>query len=118
MSAADETPSEIPVTTQVPVELTMVTMAFDAADQAALGAVLSQYVVVSRREPGCRNIDLCVSANDTRRFIIVEKWESPGAQQRHFDGAALVSMAQACNGLLTNAPRIELLEPISAHDLA
>ena len=60
MSAADETPSEIPVTTQVPVELTMVTMAFDAADQAALGAVLSQYVVVSRREPGCRNIDLCV----------------------------------------------------------
>jgi len=118
MSTADQLPTDIPATTGIPVELTMVTMAFDAADQAALGAVLSQYVVVSRREPGCRNIDLCVSANDTRRFIIVEKWESPEAQQQHFDGATMVSMAQACNGLLTKAPQIELLEPISAHDLA
>ncbi len=100
------------------VELTMVTMAFDAADPATLGAVLSQYVVLSRHEPGCRNIDLCVSASNTARFVVVEKWDSPGAQQRHFDGETMVAMAKACNGLLTKAPEIELLEAISAHDLA
>ena len=103
---------------EVDVELTMVTMAFDAADPAAVGAVLSRYVVVSRREPGCRNIDLCVSAADTHRFIIVEKWDSPESQQRHFDADTMVSMAKACNGLLKRAPQIELLEAISAHDLA
>lgn len=108
--AATETPTEV--------ELTMVTMAFNAADQAAVGAVLSNYVVLSRREPGCRNIDLCVSASDTKRFIVVEKWDSPESQQRHFDGATMVTMAKACNGLLTQAPQIELLEAISAHDLA
>lgn len=107
-----------PATGPGDVELTMVTMAFDAADQGALGAVLSRYVVLSRREPGCRNIDMCVSASDTRRFIIVEKWDNPEAQQRHFDGATMVAMATACNGLLTKAPQIELLEAISAHDLA
>jgi quinol monooxygenase YgiN len=100
------------------VELTMVTMAFQAADPTTLGAVLSQYVVISRSEPGCRNIDLCVSASDTTRFVVVEKWDSPLSQQRHFDGKAMVDMAQACNGLLTKAPDIELLEPISAHDLS
>ena len=100
------------------VELTMVTMAFDAADPATLGAILSQYVVLSRHEPGCRNIDLCVSASNTARFVIVEKWDSPSAQQRHFDGENMVSMAKSCNGLLTKAPEVELLEAISAHDLA
>ena len=98
--------------------MTLVTMVFEAADPATLGGILSQYVVVSRREPGCRNIDLCVSATNTARFVIVEKWDSPETQQRHFDGEAMVSMAKACNGLLTRAPDIELLEPISAHDLS
>ena len=99
------------------VELTMVTMTFMAADQAALGAVLSHYVVVSRNEPGCRNVDFCVSANDPRRFVIIEKWDNPQAQQRHFDAEAMVTMAQSCVGLLHQAPTIELLEAISAHDL-
>ncbi len=99
------------------VELTMVTMTFIAADQEALGAVLSNYVVVSRNEPGCRNIDFCVSASDPRRFVVIEKWDSPQAQQLHFDGETMVTMAQSCVGLLTQAPTIELLEAISAHDL-
>ena len=96
----------------------MVTLVFDAADPATLGAVLSQYVVLSRREPGCRNIDLCVSASNTAQFVIVEKWDSPESQQRHFDGETMIQMANACTGLLTKAPRSDLLEPISAHDLS
>ena len=102
------------------VELSVVTMTFDAADAgaaAALAAVLSHYVVVTRGEPGSRNVDLCASITATGRFVILEKWDSPTAQRAHFDGPAMVTMASACSGLLARAPDIELLEPISAHDL-
>ena len=68
--------------------------------------------------PGCRNIDLAASATRPGRYVIIEKWDSPAAQQVHFDSADMVEMAQACNGLLTSAPQIDLLEGISAHDLA
>ena len=104
--------------TTTEVELTVVTMTFDAADAGALAAVLANYVVTSRGEPGCRNIDLCVATGQSSHFVVIEKWESPVHQQAHFDGASMVTMAKSCNGLLTGAPTIELLEGISAHDLA
>jgi len=100
------------------VEITMVSMAFDAADPDRLISVLAKYVVLSRGHPGCRNIDLCASATTPNRFVIIQKWESPQAQQAHFDSADMVDMAQACTGLLTRPPAIDLLESISAHDLA
>lgn len=99
------------------VDLTIVTLVFDAADIERLLAVLSRYVVVSRGHPGCRNIDLAASATTPGRFVLIEKWETPADQQRHFDSAEMVAMAQACNGLLAAPPVIDLLEPISAHDL-
>ena len=58
------------------VELTMVTMRFDAADEAALLAVLSKYVVLTRMEDGCRNVDLCSSVTYLGRHLVVQKWES------------------------------------------
>ena len=100
------------------VQLTVVTLRFDAADAATLAGVLANYVVTSRSEPGCRNIDLCVGVGAPTRFVVIEKWDSPHAQRTHFDAAAMVAMAQACNGLLRSSPEIELLEGISAHDLA
>lgn len=100
------------------VELTMVTMTFDARDAQQLQSVLAKYVVVSRGHPGCRNIDLALSATAPDRFVIVQKWDSPDAQRAHFDSADMVSMAQACDGLLAGPPQIDLLEPVSAHDLA
>jgi len=99
------------------VELTIVTMAFDASDPERLQSVLAKYVVVSRGHPGCRNIDLCASATSPGRFVLIEKWESPDAQRAHFDSPEMVEMAAACNGLLTKPPQIDLLEGISAHDL-
>jgi quinol monooxygenase YgiN len=100
------------------VELTIVTMEFRASDPTRLMPVLSKYVVVSRGHDGCRNIDFCVSVTSPERFVIIEKWESPAAQQAHFDSAEMVEMAEGCRGLLTQAPDIDLLEGISAHDLA
>ena len=39
------------------VELTIVTMQFDAADNKALLAVLAKYIVLARMVDGCRNVD-------------------------------------------------------------
>ena len=100
------------------VEIVMVTMFFDATDPDALLSVLAKYVVLSRGHAGCRNIDLCSSVTKPERVVIVQKWESAEAQAAHFDSPEMVEMARACVGLLSAPPEIDLLQGISAHDLA
>lgn len=100
------------------IETTIVTMVFDAVDAGSLLAVLSKYVVVSRGHDGCRNIDLCRSATNEDRYVVISKWASPSAQRAHFDSDEMVDMAAACNGLLRTPPEIDLLDGLSAHDLA
>ncbi len=99
------------------IELTIVTMTFDAADPERLVPVLAKYVVLTRMHPGCRNVDLCASVTSMGRLLVIEKWESPTAQRAHFDSTDMVEMAEACRGLLARPPQIDLLEGISAHDL-
>jgi quinol monooxygenase YgiN len=99
------------------VELTIVTMRFDAAEPAALLGVLSKYVVLTRMEPACRNIDLCASVTAPGRYLLIQKWDSPEAQRTHFDSPAMVEMAEACRGLLSRPPDIDLWDGPSAHDL-
>ncbi len=100
------------------VEIVVVTMAFDATDLDALLSVLAKYVVLSRGHDGCRNIDLCASVTKPERVVVVQKWESAEAQAAHFDSPEMVEMARACVGLLSAPPDIDLLQGISAHDLA
>jgi quinol monooxygenase YgiN len=99
------------------IELTLVTMTFDASDPERLLGVLSKYVVISRGEVGCRNIDLAASSTKPGRYVVIEKWESPAAQQAHFDSSGMVEMARSCAGLLSGPPQIDLFESISVHDL-
>ncbi len=99
------------------VDLTMVTMTFDAVDAGRLQSVLARYVVLSRGHPGCRNIDLAMSSTTPNRFVIVQKWARPEDQQAHFDSPDMVTMAEGCKGLLAAAPAIDLLDAISVHDL-
>ncbi len=103
--------------TQGDVELAIVTMRFDAVDPAALLGVLSKYVVLTRMQPECRNVDLCGSATHPGRYLIVQKWASPDAQRAHFDSATMIEMAQGCIGLLAGPPDIDLWDGASAHDL-
>jgi quinol monooxygenase YgiN len=98
-------------------DLTMVIMRFDAVDRPALEAVLANYVVSSRGHPGCLNIDLSGSIAHPGRYVIVEKWGSPDAQRAHFDSDDMVKLAEACKELLAGPPDIDLLAPVSAHDL-
>lgn len=98
--------------------MVLVTMTFDAADPDRVLAILAKYVVLSRGHPGCRNIDLAASATRPGRLVVYQKWESTSAQRAHFDSPEMIEMAEACRGLLTTRPDVDLLEPISAHDLA
>lgn len=96
----------------------MVTMQFEASDLDRLTSILAKYVVVSRSEPGCRNVDLVSSMTTSGRLLVVEKWDSVDAQRAHFDGTSMVEMAQACEGILSRPPQIDIHEGISMHDLA
>jgi quinol monooxygenase YgiN len=100
------------------IELAIVTMRFDAADAEALVAVLSKYVVLTRMQPGCRNVDLCASVTTPGRYLLIQKWDDVAAQRAHFDSPVMVEMAAACNGILTQAPDIDLWDGPSAHDLS
>lgn len=100
------------------IEVTIVTLRFDASDNAGLLAVLSKYIVLARMEDGCRNIDLVSSVTKPGRHLVIEKWESPDHQRRHFDSELMVEMATACTGILAAPPEIDLWEATSAHDLA
>ena len=100
------------------IELAIVTMAFDGADMGSLVAILSKYIVLTRMEPGCRNVDMIVSDTRPNRILIIEKWDSPEAQQTHFDGRVMVEMAKSCSGILTQAPDIDRWQSMSAHDLS
>ena len=100
------------------VELTVVVMRFRASDPEALLGVLAKYVVLTRGHPGCRNVDLVASVTTPGRLVVIQKWDSPEAQRAHFDSADMVEMAEACRGVLAEPPDIDLLEAVSAHDLA
>lgn len=100
------------------VDLAIVTMRFDAADPDALVAVLSKYVVLTRMQDGCRNVDLCASQTRPGRYLVIEKWVSAEAHQAHLDGTVMVEMARACTGVLSGPPDIDRWDGPSAHDLA
>jgi len=87
------------------VEMAVLTAAFTARSdhEGDLAAVLARYVVLTRGEAECRNVDLLVSATQSGRFLVIEKWDSVAA-------AAAVP-------LLAEKPIVDLFDPISAQDL-
>jgi quinol monooxygenase YgiN len=99
------------------IDLAIVTMRFDATDGGTLRAILSKYVVLSRMQPGCRNIDLCASVTRPGRFLLIQKWDSPAAQRAHFDSDLMIEMARSCEGILASPPDIDMWDGPSAHDL-
>ncbi|MEM7275099.1 MAG: antibiotic biosynthesis monooxygenase family protein [Actinomycetota bacterium] len=99
-------------------EPVMVVLGFRTDQPDALMEILARYVVLSRGQPGCRNIDYVASVTDPGRLLIVEKWDSLEAQKAHFDSPQMVEMATNTVPLLTAEPDIDLFEGISMHDLA
>ena len=102
------------------VEVAVLTATFTArpGSEPDLAAVLSRYVVLARGEPGCRNVDLLISATESGEFFVIEKWDSAEIARAHLDTELMTGMAEAAVPLLAKQPKIDLLDTISAHDLA
>jgi quinol monooxygenase YgiN len=101
------------------VEIAVLTASFDArpGTEEALLAALSRYVVLTRHEPDCRNVDLVASVTHPSSFLVIEKWESAAAVQAHLDSPLMAEMARAALTTLASKPTIDLYDSISAHDL-
>ena len=102
------------------VEIAILTATFDARTGAeeALAATLARYVVLTRREPGCRNVDLVASLTHRGRLLVIEKWDSGDAVQAHLDSPLMTGMAREVVSSLAAKPELDLFDTISAHDLA
>ena len=102
------------------VEVAVLTAAFTARPEREgdLASVLARYVVMTRGEPGCRNVDLLASATESGRLLVIEKWDSVEAARAHLDTELMTGMAAAAVPLLAERPKIDLMDTISAHDLA
>jgi quinol monooxygenase YgiN len=102
------------------IDVVVMTAAFDAVagSEEALAAVLARYVVTTRGEDGCRNVDFLMSTTHRGRFVVIEKWTSDDSARAHLDGAAMTEMAREAVPLLAERPQIDLHDTISAHDLA
>ncbi len=100
------------------VEPVMVIMSFRTTDPGQLLEILAAYVVASRGQQGCRNIDLVASTTNDDRIVVVQKWDSAQAQKAHFDSPEMVEMAKAGTPLLSDTPDIDLFDGVSMHDLA
>jgi quinol monooxygenase YgiN len=95
----------------------LVTMVWEEVTDDLL-AHLVRYVVMARGEDGCRNIDLCASVTVPGRVVVISKWASATAERAHLDAPAAVELAEAARSAGAARPQIDLLEGISAHDLA
>jgi quinol monooxygenase YgiN len=100
-------------------ELAVMTARFDPmpGSEESLLAVLARYVVVTRRAPACRNIDLLASAAHPGRLLLVAKWESAADARAHLDSPEMAEMATAALPHLAARPEVDLYDTISAHDL-
>jgi len=100
-------------------EVAVLTAVFTARPDRVdeLAAVLARYVVLTRRAPFCRNVDLLASATESGRFVVIEKWDSADDARAHLDTELMTDMAQAAVPLLAGRPQIDLFDTISAHDL-
>ena len=101
------------------VEIAVLTARFLARPGAeeTLLAALSRYVVLTRHEPRCRNVDLVASVTEGGRFLVIEKWASADAVRAHLDSPLMADMARAALGALAAKPDIDLYDSISSYDL-
>jgi quinol monooxygenase YgiN len=101
------------------IEIAVLTARFLARPGAeeALLAALSRYVVLTRHEPACRNVDLVASVTEGGRFLVIEKWESAAAVQAHLDSPLMADMAREALAAIAAKPEIDLYDSISSHDL-
>ena len=78
-----------------------------AGQEDALKAVLIALVPPTRRELGCYQYDLLVSANDARQFCIVERWDGNPALDQHLLSPHVKKMLGQIEELVEGPPEIQ-----------
>jgi quinol monooxygenase YgiN len=101
------------------IELAVLVGRFEAVPgrEEALAGVLAKYVVLTRHQPQCRNVDLVASVLHPGRYVVIEKWSTPDGPRAHLDHPETVEMAESARPLLAAAPDLDLCEAVSAQDL-
>ncbi len=107
-----------PRPSEVSIVVLTATLDATAGNEGALAAVLARYVVLTRHERACRNVDLVTSTTRPGRLLVIEKWESDADARAHLDTELMATMAREAVPLLDAKPTLDLYETISAHDLA
>jgi quinol monooxygenase YgiN len=64
------------------------------SDIERVGEHLRQAGRLSRAEPGCSMFEVCHSQNDTRVFLLIERWESKQAWEIHRTAQAYTTIYQ------------------------
>jgi quinol monooxygenase YgiN len=64
----------------------------DASRVESIRGLLAQQGRLSRDEPGCLRFEVYQSQNDSRRFVLVESWESKAAWEVHRQGQAVTEI--------------------------
>ena len=77
-----------------------------AGKEAALKSVLSAAVAPSRRELGCYQYDLMVSANEPREYCFVERWEGAAALEHHLQTPHAKKLLSDVENLVESPPDI------------
>jgi quinol monooxygenase YgiN len=100
-------------------DIALLTATFDAREgsEEMLLSALARYVVMTRNEPACRNVDLVASTTHRGRFLVIEKWDDADAIQLHLNSPLMTEMAREAVPVLATKPSLDLYDTISAHDL-
>ena len=93
-------------------ELAVVIGSFEARTgrQGDLAAILAKYVVLTRRRPHCRNVDLVASGSRPGRLVVIEKWESLDHLKAHAASPHMQAYGAKTRELLANR-EIHVLSP-------
>jgi quinol monooxygenase YgiN len=63
-------------------------------DVPQVGELLREAGRLSRQEPGCLTFEVCHSENDSRVYILVERWETKEAWEVHKTAQAFTTIYQ------------------------
>lgn len=81
--------------------------------EAELRAALIGLVAITRKEAGCVNYDLHVSAEDPAKFLFHENWTSEALLEAHLAAPHVQALLPRMNELCTGFPEIKTWERIS-----
>ncbi len=77
-----------------------------SGQEDAVKAVLNAAIAPSRRELGCYQYDLFVSANEPREYCVIERWDGDASLDRHLETAHARRMLTELETLVETPPDI------------